>query len=602
MADRGDAELIRSIGSIVGDVAGMFQATPQELQAARLAADESSQARTMEFTERMKQVDYDNRLMADEIERKGDMFADNLNLIRTAELDLATANVKYDAYVSKKGATDKQNSLFETIDAKKRNALGISDLQLQDQEEELQYLMGALQHDVQMKDEAERDFDFYQNLEGGEGRLSAGEEAKMKADFKVGQDDGMTTEEWDEKIGYVKNAENEYWGRAGEKEDVRGDRADRRKTKLEGDVLELGLEKLEEDKKLHDAGGYTDIEKQKLNFDDKDSYDVILSGSDKAIEEANKWNNAMDIIGNLDKNTPNSTWSRKYKQAVGVLVGGEDWGDLTADDILTSPDIESDLADIDFNGSDKGIDPKNERRAQLITLVKNYQRTNFNPVPQEFDADVEAENEKKEQERLKRLASAKKEKKVIDNGDKKTDSYILERLKRTNSGQFIGEKAKDVKAWWNSYPDWSGKKDTPEFEKLDNLMEDYIASKKVVESFEKRTGKPATPDMRKKLLEKQKAVNIAMNKEGVAKPVAKISQQQKKEPSNISEYIAAGEYDKSTQLLRTISMVNRERMKIKAKMITKHKDKLAIWEIISSDSLSSDEKMSKIRGFVPSKK
>ena len=303
MADRGDAELIRSIGSIVGDVAGMFQATPQELQAARLAADESSEARTMAFTERMKQVDYNNELMANEIERRGNMYADNLNLIRTAELDLAKANVNYEAYVSENEVTQDQNNLFETMDKKKRNALGITELQLQDQEQELQYLMGALQHDLQLKDDAERDLEFFGNLDvdGKEGVLEDSEIEQLRAKYQVDETDadgnlvGMSTEEFDERIGYIKNAELDYWENAGKKTEVIGDRLDNEGKRLENKAAQAALDKVEKDKKIT-AEGYI-LEENKsdhvTNNGKAYAYDLNLEDEDRQ-EELNTIINEKD--------------------------------------------------------------------------------------------------------------------------------------------------------------------------------------------------------------------------------------------------------------------------------------------------------------------
>ncbi|MBT6045338.1 MAG: hypothetical protein HOG49_00835 [Candidatus Scalindua sp.] len=641
MADRGDAELIRSIGSIVGDVAGMFQATPQELQAARLAADESSEARTMAFTERMKQVDYNNELMANEIERRGNMYADNLNLIRTAELDLAKANVNYEAYVSKNEVTQDQNNLFETMDKKKRNALGITELQLQDQEQELQYLMGALQHDLQLKDDAERDLEFFGNLDvdGKEGVLEDSEIEQLRAKYQVDETDadgnlvGMSTEEFDERIGYIKNAELDYWENAGKKTEVIGDRLDNEGKRLENKAAQAALDKVEKDKKIT-AEGYI-LEENKsdhvTNNGKAYAYDLNLEDEDRQ-EELNTIIN--DIRQTFKKDADPYLIAEGIRRKATSIFNDPNLGDMELTDTMVqefwdsdSPGDYIDDHPLDFNrlGEDKADNKKikellvslhtlnaeivdrpmtdEEKLADAKRVADNKKQNDLDRNPASLtkitganvlsgintgrlsDAIAHAEGSltkgtrgyrnnnphnlkfagqpgaTKDKDGFAVFATAEEgraagirqiKKTMKDDGvtleealtkwtppsendtvsyidtvlnqynstikekpaevKKKSaqslNSYMVERLTGENPEEFINEKVSNIKKWWASSPNWAGvKKNTPEWKRVDDLMKDYIKSKQVVENYVKKTGKPATKNMRDALLRKQAELN-----------------------------------------------------------------------------------------------
>jgi len=382
MARASNVELIRSIGSIVGDVSGMLQATPQELQAARIAADETSQTRTMEFQEEMKEVDFQNRMLADEVQRRGDEFEDNAKLINAAKLDMANRGVNYEAFVADGGVTEKQNSLVNVINRKYDNALGISEMQLQKQNDELSHMINVLGHDTQLQNEARGVFDMARVLEeGGDDFTISKEEWELAGDKLTGDEYGYTAEDVERLKTLMAPQYDAQMQRFGEQLDRSKTVAEKEGIKSRTELTKVQTEKLRDEidakaklDEFRKAGYKTEEEKSEYFVSNIDAIAQSVTLNDE--DDQKEFNTVLGQIKEINrKGIDPSLASDAIESKLDILITGKDWGSTGWNDAILNEFLASDNPDefllekkLDFNGRDGKSDPKNQRYDAIIKL------------------------------------------------------------------------------------------------------------------------------------------------------------------------------------------------------------------------------------------
>lgn len=374
MATRGDAELYRAVSSVMSDVADLFQPSERELQAARIASQETMQFKDQEFRKEMEDIRFENEVLADDLDRK----ADQLVWIKQQELSLSDEMTKRDQnfkeLVYKQDVSDQAQGVVQTVHQKIKNRLGgISD----EYEARLANFHDNLeryQYDIALEDRARADFQLYHDIDslGKEGVIDETEVDLIRQ--RIGDEFG-TTEDFDRYIKHLRNPVNTkaYWGG--------------------GELQKEQALKLRGERSLEDSGINKHYRVATWYADNVDAIlpDVALASDEKSKKRAKEFNTILgdaramaETINRKDKaNAPtyNAAVISKLGETLKLLINDYarmGWSDAKIEGWLLSDDPEAELkkGDVNFKGVDEGnflvsgSDPQSERWSRIIAMQK----------------------------------------------------------------------------------------------------------------------------------------------------------------------------------------------------------------------------------------
>lgn len=381
MATRGDAELIRSIGSIVGDIGGMLQASPQQLQAARIAADETSQTRTQDFTMARDEQQRDfslelealhqqNLLDSKVVEHKLNQYDVLSQETRAMEAKFADKGWIIDSIKDK--VPPQSASVLDVVNGNIKKTLGYLDINLQRATAEVEDLTVKFGHNVNIENKGALVWDAIKALGAGDKNKVEADDWKTPEAIKFFAENDFTQEDID-MLEPLMPAYNDL------QIDRKSKQLDDTNKSLENRKLEQEVVAIEELNALHDSGNLSKDEASAYVFSNLDAIGSSITLTNK--KDQAKFNELLgQIKASNKKGVDPSNMSDVIEKKLNILItewGGADWSPENGrlDDFYnaSSPEDFLSASMLDFKGTDKKVDPTGQRYDAIIKLQKlNY--------------------------------------------------------------------------------------------------------------------------------------------------------------------------------------------------------------------------------------